>query len=228
MDKIFKPRCSSLHKLMTTHKDKGEVLSETAKSYIRECVIADHFGYKKDVWSKYTQKGLECEALAISTLSALTFKSMTKNENTLENEWIKGTPDVNSDDEKEIGFISTGKDFIRDTKCPWDINSFPWFSGDAAKKSTKHGYDWQMQGYMWLADKSVAYVDFILLPTPVHLLAFGDDEEAHTTLIESIPIEQRHKSIQIKRDDEKIKLLKERIANARMYYDQLIIELKND
>ena len=53
----MKIRCSSLGKIMTSPRTKGEVLSQTAKTYIKELVIEETLGIKKEFSSRYTDKG---------------------------------------------------------------------------------------------------------------------------------------------------------------------------
>ena len=43
----MKIRCSALGRLMTAPRNKSEVLSKTAQSYIQELVLEEKFGIKK-------------------------------------------------------------------------------------------------------------------------------------------------------------------------------------
>ena len=65
----MKFRCSSLGKLMTASRSKSELLSETAKTYIQEYFKEKELGIKKDIWSRYTTKGIEMENEAIDRKS---------------------------------------------------------------------------------------------------------------------------------------------------------------
>ena len=51
--KEFKARASSAVKLMTAPRNKSEVLSETTKSYIKEWLIEQIYGFRKEIKSKY-------------------------------------------------------------------------------------------------------------------------------------------------------------------------------
>jgi hypothetical protein len=44
----MKIRCSALGRLMTAPRNKSEVLSKTAQSYIQELVLEEKFGIKKE------------------------------------------------------------------------------------------------------------------------------------------------------------------------------------
>ena len=45
-------RCSSLGKIMTNARSKKEVLSKTAKSYVKQTLLEDEFGIKKRILVK--------------------------------------------------------------------------------------------------------------------------------------------------------------------------------
>ena len=79
-----------------------------------------------------------------------------------------------------------------------------------------------MQGYMWLFDCDRADIDFWLLPTPEDLLKPWEDREKYIELVEAIPIEKRITTVTVMRDDEKIELIKERVAACQAYYETLL------
>ena len=65
----MKIRCSALGRLMTAPRNKTELLSQTAKTYIQELVLEHKYGIKKEFSSRYTDKGLQCEDEAISLVN---------------------------------------------------------------------------------------------------------------------------------------------------------------
>ena len=65
----MKIRCSSLGKIMTSPKSKGEVLSQTSKTYLKELAIEEKFGIRKEFSSRYTDKGNIQEDTAIEMAS---------------------------------------------------------------------------------------------------------------------------------------------------------------
>ena len=124
---------------MTSPRTKSEVLSETAKTYIQEYFKEKELGIKKDIWSRYTTKGIEMENEAIQFAgSMLGWSFVLKNEERLTNDYITGIPDV------------IYKDLLADIKCSWDGSTFPMFESELKNKD----YYWQMQGYMWLTGRS--------------------------------------------------------------------------
>ena len=151
----MKIRCSSLGKIMTSPRTKGEVLSQTAKTYIKELVIEETLGIKKEFSSRYTDKGNIQEDTAIEMASkVLSLPFALKNTEYFENEFIKGTPDLILEDE------------IVDIKCSWDGTTFPWFEDELPNKD----YYWQMVGYCWLTGRN-APVLFTALLTPPRILS---------------------------------------------------------
>ena len=135
----MKIRCSALGRLMTAPRNKSEVLSQTAKSYIQELVLEEKFGIKKEFSSRYTDKGLQCEDEAISLVNdVLGLGFIFKNEEHFNNDWITGTPDVNTNE------------ILLDIKCSYEAHTFPFFETEIPTKD----YFFQLQGYMWLTGKT--------------------------------------------------------------------------
>ena len=96
---IYKFRCSSLPLLMTKPRNKGDILSQTAMTYLNELWIQEVYGRRKyDTANKYTAKGIQCESDSLDLVSQLYQKTYFKNTKQYENDWIKGTPDVVASD----------------------------------------------------------------------------------------------------------------------------------
>lgn len=208
---------------MTSPRTKSEVLSETAKTYIQDYFKEKEFGIKKDIWSRYTTKGLEMENEAIQFAgSVLGWSFVLKNEERLTNDYVTGIPDV------------IYKDLLADIKCSWDGTTFPMFDSELKNKD----YYWQLQGYMWLTGLDSSYLVYCLMNTPhqivedevrrAHWKAGFIDEDLdlrheiqmqHT--FDHLPNELRIKSFVVERNDNDIDLLKERIEVANEYYDTL-------
>ena len=209
---MFKARCSSLHLLMTNPKS-GTGLSETAKSMIKQSVIEDVYG-RTEIKSKYLDKGLMLEDEAIKAIGMIKARTLKKHTGRLENDWITG----------ECDFISAS--CIEDVKCSWSIDTFNFFQEDAEKECRKAGYDWQGQGYMWLYDRPVHYVHYVLLPTPFELLKPYDNHEMHIDMVESIPLQKRIKTVVIERDNSLHEQIIEKAKMAQDYADKLMLELE--
>jgi hypothetical protein len=112
----MKVRCSAIGKIMSAPRNKSEVLSQTAKTYIHEMVLQDKYGIRKEFSSRYTDKGNEVENESINLVNqVLDVGFIYKNEEYFENDWITGTPDVNTEQ------------VLLDVKSSWDGSTFPFF-----------------------------------------------------------------------------------------------------
>jgi hypothetical protein len=223
----MKIRCSSLGKIMTSPKSKGEVLSQTAKTYLKELAIEEKFGIRKDFSSRYTDKGNIQEDTAIEMASkVLSLPFALKNTEYFENEFIKGTPDLILEDE------------IIDIKCSWDGTTFPWFEDELPNKD----YFWQLVGYMWLTGRSKARVVYCLVDTPEDIVQdeirrtswkkFEIDvtEETENEVrakheFSHISENKRVRAFQIELNEANIEQVKEKLLHAREYYNDLIDRL---
>lgn len=219
-------RCSSIGGIMTNSRKKGE-LSKTTQSAIIQMVKEETYGVKSHFSSKQIEKGLIMEDDAIDLVAKHYGLGMVfKNEDWFQNGWVTGTPDVIT------------KATVRDIKCSWSLDSFPLFDKEVPNK----GYYWQLQGYMWLTNRNVAYLDYCLMDTPQHLIqsemrkmAFSrgekelDKREEEKILKRMIysnhETELRIKSFKIPRDDEAIESIKVRVEECREFYQSLINQI---
>jgi len=109
------------------------ILSESAKSYCKEWLISEFTGKKKDIKSKYLERGKAMEEKAIERVAKYYNCELTKNEIELENEYFTGTYDTKNTER------------VIDTKVPFDAFTFPFFEPEPDKD-----YYGQLQGYMSL------------------------------------------------------------------------------
>ena len=208
--KLF--RCSSLHKLIGDSRSKAAVISDTAKSAIRDTVKEDLYGFRSFTGNQYTNKGLMLEDLAIEMSGKMRFRKLTKHVGRVSNDLITGECDV-----------LDGR-MIIDTKCTWDIGTHPFFQDEAQEKVKKAGYDIQMQAYMWLYGCDVANIDFWLFPCPVELTKDWDNREQLIDLVEQIDIRERLTTVVIERDEVIIQKIKDKIPHCQTYYEKLFAE----
>ena len=210
--KLF--RCSSLHKLIGEGRSKAAVISDTAKSAIRDIVKEDLYGFRSFTGNQHTQKGNLLEDLAIEMSGKMRLRNYQKHVGRVENELITGECDV----------LDLKNKLIIDTKCTWDIGTHPFFADEAMEKVKKAGYDVQMQAYMWLYDCDVANIDFWLFPCPPELLKDWDDIDQLVSLVEKIDIRERKTTVTIERDESVIQKIKDKIPHCQNYYEQLFAE----
>jgi len=222
--KALKIRCSAIGKLMATPRSKGEFLSQTAKTYIHELVLEHKYGIRKEFSSRYTDKGIQVEDESISLVNdVLDVKFIYKNEEYFENDWITGTPDVNTED------------VLLDVKSSWDATTFPFFDTEIPNKD----YFYQLQGYMWLTGKTQSMLCYCLVDTPIDMV---EDEirRAHWKLhkieedldlreeilrkheFSQVPKNRRVKVFYVQKDEAVIEAIKEKIELCREYYNALM------
>jgi len=86
----MKIRCSSIGKIMTNPRTKGECLSATARTHVQERFLEIEYGIYKEFWSRYTDKGNQVEDEAILMAESL-FDGMflEKNELKFTNDYLR-------------------------------------------------------------------------------------------------------------------------------------------
>ena len=220
----MKVRCSQIGKLMTNPRSKGELFSQTTKTYIQELVLRDKYGIQKEFSSRYTDKGNEVEDKSIELCNnVLDLGFLWKNEDYFENDYITGTPDVNTEN------------VLLDVKSSWDATTFPFFESELPNKD----YFYQLQGYMWLTGKEKSLLCYCLINTPP-LIVEDEIRREHWKLhlidedlglreyvlkkhnFDHIPMEKRIRVYEVQKDEQVIETLKEKIELAREYYEMLM------
>jgi hypothetical protein len=219
----FKVRCSAIGKVMTSPRSKSEILSQTAKTYVEEQVLLAKYGIVKTFNSRYTDKGnlVEDESIKLAS-EVLELGFILKNDEHFSNDWVTGTPDVNT------------ASLILDVKSSWDATTFPFFATEIPTKD----YYYQLQGYMWLTGKQKSLLVYCLVNTPLDMVQ-DEIRRAHwnANLLEEsldlidevqkrhnfdhIPDNRRVKVFEVERDDEVIEQIKERVELCREYYETL-------
>jgi len=201
-----------------------EALSEDAKSLLLEMAIAEKYGREPIIDSKEMQKGRRVEEDSITLLSNVRGKLYIKNRQHLENDFITGTLDLQTEDT------------VIDIKSPYNLFTF-------AKAEVEPQYAWQLTGYMWLAGKNKAEIAYTLVDAPEDMIfeelkrycymtntfkeqekEYGDleDKVRHLMTYSDIPKEKRVKVFEIARDDNKIEMIKAKHALALEHYNFLL------
>jgi len=203
---------------MTNARKKDEALSETAKTYLQEIYIKEVWGREKSdmVGNRYTQKGIMCETDSLELIEKVTGKKYFKNQKTLENEWIVGTPDV------------TGQDLV-DIKTSFDL----WTFSKTDEKQAIQDYYYQMLGYMNLLNKTTAVIAYCLVNTPeiiitdeLYRLSFKlpedqIDQYRKNYIFDDIPEKMRIKMFDVSYNEEDYQKVKEKILFSREYLNTL-------
>ena len=223
----FKIRCSAIGKIMTEPRAKSESLSETTKQYLQEWYLSEKYGRKKDIRSKFLQKGIMAEEKSITLLNDYFLANnreifLKKNPQSFADDDITGTPDLIFDDE------------VYDIKSSWDIFTFPFFDTEWKNKD----YYYQLQGYLALTGLKKAALCYVLTNTPDCLiydearrasydLGFGgeitaeiEEEAIRNHTFDDIPLSDRIRIFPIERDDDVIAKIREKVSLCRDFLSQ--------
>jgi hypothetical protein len=206
----MKFRASQLGKLMTSSRSKGDVLSQTAKSYIIQKAKEDFYGYKNELTNKYVLKGIEQEQDSIDLLNLVRVENWVKNDKRVENEWISGCCDIIT----EFSII--------DIKSSWSLDTFPATTYELNDLSQ---YEWQGRAYMWLYDMPTFELCYVMVSTHPELLSQYDPYDIHE--VDHIDPAKRITSITFERDKELEIQMAERLIEATAFYKEVITQLIN-
>jgi len=211
---------SSLKLLMTNSRSKSDPLSETAKGCLHEIYIEEVFGRRKTISSAAMKKGTAVETDSLELLQAVTGDVYFKNQKTLENEYLIGTPDV----------IDKKNNKIVDIKSSWDI----WTYSRVNQNSALKDYAWQLKGYMWLTETRSAQLVYALVNTPefiiedqLYKMSFTLPPETDTEqfrpnfIFDDIPNEVKIKRFEVAYFEEEMSELRSRLDQCREYLSTL-------
>jgi len=220
-DKLLE-ECGDLDdKLVKLHRNKDiPILSDTCKSRLIQIYTEETTGRKKQIQSKYFEKGTLTEEDSITYYSLRTGTMHRKNKVEANNGYVKGSLDFESDD------------VVVDTKGSWDIFTF-----DATvAKAINPVYHWQLDCYMWLWNKKKGHLAYCLHNTPDYLIAkeekyliqqfVGREEEfkiAHKEMMQRMTydditqLERKIRIYEVERSEERIELAKATIPHLRNY-----------
>lgn len=204
---------SSIGKIMTNARSKSEVLSETAKSYIKSIAKQDFYGYNIELNNKYIIKGIEQEQDSVNLLNAVRFTDYKKNKLRLESETMSGECDI------------LLHDVIIDIKTSWSLETWP----ATAEDGDESVYEWQGRAYMHLYDKPIFELIYCMVSTDPNndlgLLNQWDNMSLHR--VDHIDPAKRITCIRYERDIELELAMLERLRHASEFYVQYINRLNN-
>ena len=214
-------------------RDAPPQISEGAKTRVKEQFLADRFGINREFWSKETDKGNECEDEIIKLYSRVTVNfGIKKNEKQFENDFFKGTPDIIT------------QDAVIDIKTSFSGSTFPWFENELPENS----YFYQVQAYLYLTGRQKGFVAYCLTnsnddqiqdevrreawrqkiidPTDEQLTEIENKVYSQMTF-DHIADELRVKIYEVKRDENIINEMIERVKLCRDYYKELNKEINS-
>jgi len=203
-------RCSSIGKIMTNPRTKGEEWSETAKSAMLEAARETMFGVRRSLDDvRCIEKGRACEQQGIDLYNSVFLYDLKKVESfeRRHNGIITGEPDLIS--------ISSQKGV--DIKVAWSLLTFPLTEDQAGKKD----YEFQARGYMSLFDLPEWEIAYCAIDTPEDMLKPWDDRSIHI-IDNAIPLHHRVTVARYTRDmDIELDML-EKCARANAWIEQAI------
>lgn len=229
----IKFRASSWANLLTepkekSAKDKGELSITCQKELL---IIYEEYvwGRKQDITTKQMEKGLVCENDGITLYSRLEKRLFIKNEERLENDWATGHPD-----------IYTGESILKaeevdDMKISWNSRTFlpnilALMNGD------KNQYEPQLNVYFDLTGAKKGGIVYTLVSAPMNIIedekrkllykmdvATEENDEfkkaaaelERNMIFEDIDYRERCVKIPVKRNDELIEKMKNKVPRMR-------------
>lgn len=156
-------RLENCIKVFESVKNDELPLSEGTKSYLSSLYADVKYGKwnpVKDIGNKYTEKGKKAEQSAIDLVSRLEGVLYFKNDLMLENDLLKGTPDI------IVGEDPYNAEKIVDVKSPWDCETF---FANLNDEELNPQYFYQMQGYMAVSNAPIAEVHFCMVDLPDYM-----------------------------------------------------------
>lgn len=159
------------------------------------------YGYRKEIKSKYLEKGTVLEDIAIDkAIEWLDLPFVIKNEKSFEDEFFTGTPDLILENE------------VIDIKCSYDCFTFPLFEEELPTDD----YYYQLQVYMHLTGKKKGRVVYVLLNTPEEIAPWEEEKD-----YDDLDKKYRVKSYEFDFDEKVIEDLKEKVLLTREYLKEI-------
>lgn len=157
----YKFHPSMLGTLMSNQQGKKDTtcmaeLGETAKKALQQIWIEETYNRRKEIESKFIEKGNACEEDSITLYSRVKKKFLKKNTETVSNDFFVGTPDCFK------GESIMKAEEIEDFKTSWDIFTFH----EAKFGTLNKTYEYQLNGYMDITGAPTSRLIYCLVDTP--------------------------------------------------------------
>lgn len=134
---------------------KSGKITQTSESKLIEVYIEAVYDVKKDITSKYLEKGVRLESESIALIDRLFYNTsfLSKNTDRKNNDFITGECD-----------LLTPDGYVWDIKNNYDIFTF-------YKAGATYEYEMQLQCYMWLFGVEKARLCYTLMDLPEDMLS---------------------------------------------------------
>lgn len=212
-------------------RDAPPGLSKGAKTNVETVFNEDKFQFRKQISSKYIQKGLMMEDKAIALVADfLGLQSIEKNETHYTNEFVQGTPDA-------IARLGFGEGFQFDIKNVYYPDRLDGFT-----EKLDPIYDWQGKAYNWMLGFEHGFCIKILQNPPKELLeievkslwkeagrgwnedipqSFYDEVAEYFNFEARLPLEDRIRIFKMSTTKEDIEQMTNAVVLAREHYATL-------
>ena len=184
-------------------------LSVGAKTYLKSLAKQEVYGYRPELRTKYTEKGLQVEDESIELYNSVMLCEAVKNTERRTNEYLTGEPD----------FLLPHKGV--DIKSAWSLDTFPSLIEDAHDSD----YEWQMRGYMILWSLPEWEVAYCMVDTPDELMRY-EQEDMHK--VGHIPENLRVTTITYEHCPIKAARIKTKCEAALKYLKETIAQIKRE
>lgn len=212
-------------------RDAPPALSKGAKTAVEKIFYEEKFSFRKNISSKYIQKGLLMEDRAIALVADhLGLSGIEKNEQHYSNEYVQGTPDA-------IARLGFGEGFQFDIKNVWSPEGLDGFTNELIPL-----YDWQGKAYNWMLGFDHGFCVKILQNPPQELLeaeiksmwkeagrgwyeeipqSFVDEVTEYFNFEARLPLEDRIRIFKMETTKEDIQQMTDAVKLARIHYATL-------
>ena len=245
-NKIFKARASSLYEIMPDPKTKTNLISDGAITHLNNWVDMVYFNRKNEVKTFAMQKGTECEIEALTIVKKYLNKPNLKKDNRhFEDEYLTGHIDIDNADDDEIIDIKICETFSTFPRFKTKLEKVYEAQMQAYMSLTGRNNAKVIKVLVnspaWQIKSLINRIDYSLLNK------YGETNEQHDAELNEainsifaqhvfdgniqfdkyklpkemyIPIEQRVKVFEVKRDQEFIDKIPQKVLNCREFLKQ--------
>lgn len=218
-------------------RDAPPALSKGAKTAVETIFIEDRFAFRKQISSKYIQKGHMMEDKAIAIIADyFGLQGIEKNETHYTNEYVQGTPDA-------IARLGFGEGFQFDIKNVYYPDRLDGFTDKLDPI-----YDWQGKAYNWMLGFDHGFVVKILQNIPKPLLelevknlwkeagrawnedipqSFFDEVAEYFNFEARLPLEDRIRIFKVETTKDDVEQMTNAVTLAREHYATLFDKWSN-
>jgi len=213
-------------------RDAPPALSKGAKSAVEEIYVEQKFSFRKQIDSKYIQKGHAMENKAIDLIcDFFGIEGVQKNETHYSNDYIQGTPDAI----KRLGMGHGFQFDIKNVYYPDKLDSFK------PNEGLDQIYEKQGKGYNWMLGFDTGFVVKILQNLPEEMMEIEvkklwkeagrawfeeipktfRDEVAEFFNFEKLPLEDRIRIFRIDTTEQDKQEIKDAVILSREHFATL-------